>query len=119
MQDMNAEIERPPLLTLTDAAADRVRALMAKSDQPVSGLRVGVSSKGCSGHSYIFDYAAEKVGLEEEVESKGVRIFIDPMAVMFLMGSEMDYKEDKLQSGFVFSNPNAKNVCGCGESFSI
>ena len=116
---MNAEIERPPLLTLTDAAADRVKALMAKSDQPASGLRVAVSSKGCSGHSYIFEYAAEKVGLEEEIESKGVRIFIDPMAVMFLMGSEMDYKEDKLQAGFVFNNPNATNVCGCGESFSI
>jgi len=116
---MNAETERPQLLTLTDAAADRVKSLMAKSDKPVVGLRVGVSTKGCSGLSYVFEYAEEKVGLEEEVESKGVRIFIDPMAVMFLMGSEMDYREDKLQSGFVFNNPNAKNVCGCGESFSV
>jgi iron-sulfur cluster assembly accessory protein len=117
--DMNAVTERPPLLTLTDAAADRVKSLMAKSDKPVSGLRVGVSSKGCSGLSYVFEYAEGKVGLEEEVESKGVKIFIDPMAVMFIMGSEMDYREDKLQSGFVFNNPNAKNVCGCGESFSV
>ena len=116
---MNVENERPPLLTLTDAAANRVKALMARSDEPFTGLRVGVSSKGCSGHSYVFEYALEKVGLEEEVESKGVRIFIDPLAVMFLMGSEMDYKEDRLQSGFVFNNPNAKNVCGCGESFSV
>lgn len=116
---MNEASERPPLLTLTDAAAERVKSLMAKSDNPVSGLRVGVSSKGCSGMSYVFEYAEEKIGLEEEVESKGVRIFIDPMAVMFLMGSEMDYKEDKLQAGFVFNNPNAKNVCGCGESFSV
>ena len=116
---MKAETERPQLLTLTDAAADRVKSLMAKSDKPVVGLRVGVSTKGCSGLSYVFEYAEEKVGLEEEVESKGVRIFIDPMAVMFLMGSEMDYREDKLQSGFVFNNPNAKNVCGCGESFSV
>ena len=116
---MNAEPERPPLLTLTDAAAERVKTLMAKSDKPVTGLRVGVSSKGCSGLSYVFEYAEEKVGLEEEVESKGVKIFVDPMAVMFIMGSEMDYKEDKLQSGFVFNNPNAKNVCGCGESFSV
>lgn len=116
---MNAETERAQLLTLTDAAAERVKSLMAKSDKPVTGLRVGVSSKGCSGMSYVFEYAEEKVGLEEEVESKGVKIFIDPMAVMFIMGSEMDYKEDKLQSGFVFNNPNAKNVCGCGESFSV
>jgi iron-sulfur cluster assembly accessory protein len=116
---MNAMNERPPLLTLTDAAAERVKSLMAKSDKPVTGLRVGISTKGCSGLSYVFEYAEDKVGLEEEVESKGVRIFIDPMAVMFLMGSEMDYREDKLQSGFVFNNPNAKNVCGCGESFSV
>ena len=116
---MNEASERPPLLTLTDAAANRVKSLMEKSDTPVSGLRVGVSSKGCSGLSYVFEYAEEKIGLEEEVESKGVKIFVDPMAVMFIMGSEMDYKEDKLQSGFVFNNPNAKNVCGCGESFSV
>lgn len=116
---MNAENQRPQLLTLTDAAAERVKSLMAKSDKQVAGLRVGVSTKGCSGLSYVFEYAEEKVGLEEEVESKGVKIFIDPMAVMFIMGSEMDYREDKLQSGFVFNNPNAKNVCGCGESFSV
>ncbi len=116
---MNAEPQRPPLLTLTDAAAERVKSLIAKSDKPVTGLRVGVSSKGCSGMSYVFEYAEDKIGLEEEVESKGVRIYVDPMAVMFIMGSEMDYKEDKLQSGFVFNNPNAKNVCGCGESFSV
>ena len=95
----------PKMLTLTDTA--------------VIGLRVGVSSKGCSGLSYVFEYAEEKKKLEEEVESKGVKIFIDPMAIMFIMGSEMDYKQDRLQSGFVFNNPNAKNVCGCGESFSV
>ena len=112
-------MERPQLLTLTDAAADRVRALIESSDTPVAGLRVGVSSKGCSCLSYVFEYAEEKKKLEEEIEDKGVKIFIDPAAIMFLMGSEMDYKEDRLQSGFVFSNPNAKNVCGCGESFSV
>ncbi|MAH83776.1 MAG: Fe-S cluster assembly scaffold SufA [Rhodospirillaceae bacterium TMED8] len=116
---MIEEIARPQLLTLTDAAANRVKELISKSDTPVAGLRVGVSSKGCSGKSYVFEYAEAKIGLEEEVESKGVRIFIDPMAIMFLMGSEMDYLEDNLQSGFVFNNPNAKNVCGCGESFSV
>ncbi len=110
---------KPELLTLTDAAAMQVKNLISKSDAPVIGLRVGVSSKGCSGLSYVFEYAEEKKKLEEEVESKGVKIFIDPMAIMYIMGSEMDYKEERLQSGFVFNNPNAKNVCGCGESFSI
>ena len=70
---MKAENERPPLLTLTDAAADRVKALIEKSDEPITGLRVGVSSKGCSGHSYVFEYALERVGLEEEIQSMGVR----------------------------------------------
>ena len=109
----------PKMLTLTDAAADQVKKLIDDSDTSVIGLRVGVSSKGCSGLSYVFEYAEEKKKLEEEVESKGVKIFIDPMAIMFIMGSEMDYKQDRLQSGFVFNNPNAKNVCGCGESFSV
>ena len=109
----------PAMLTLTDAAADQVKKLIGDSDTTVTGLRVGVSSKGCSGLSYVFEYAEEKKSLEEEVESKGVKIFIDPMAIMFIMGSEMDYKEDRLQSGFVFNNPNAKSVCGCGESFSV
>ena len=109
----------PQMLTLTDAAANQVKKLIKESDTPVSGLRVGVSSKGCSGLSYVFEYAENKKKLEEEVESKGVKIFIDPMAVMYIMGSEMDYRQDRLQSGFVFNNPNAKNVCGCGESFSV
>ena len=109
----------PQMLTLTDAAADQVKNLIDDSDTPVIGLRVSVSSKGCSGLSYVFEYVEEKKKLEEEVESKGVKIFIDPMAIMFIMGSEMDYKQDRLQSGFVFNNPNAKNVCGCGESFSV
>ena len=109
----------PQLLTLTDAAAMQVKKLISKSDTTVIGLRVAVSSKGCSGLSYVFEYAEEKKKLEEEVESKGVKIFIDPMAIMYIMGSEMDYKEERLQTCFVFNNPNAKNICGCGESFSI
>ena len=112
-------VPAPAMLTITDAAADQVKKLIGDSDTMVIGLRVGVSSKGCSGLSYVFEYAEEKKSLEEEVESKGVKIFIDPMAIMFIMGSEMDYKQERLQSGFVFNNPNAKNVCGCGESFSI
>ena len=109
----------PQLLTLTDAAPMQVKSLISNSDTLVTGLRISVSSKGCSGLSYVFEYAEEKKKVEEEDESKGVKIFIDPMAIMYIMGSEMDYKEERLQSGFVFNNPNAKNVCGCGESFSI
>ena len=107
------------LISLTDAAADRVKALIAKSEEPVLGLRVGVSTKGCSGMSYVVEYAKEQRKLEDVVEDKGVKIFIDPTAVMFLLGSEMDYVEDKFHSGFVFNNPNEKGRCGCGESFHI
>jgi len=116
---MNTTMGRSKLLTLTDAAAERVKSLTKLSDTPVVGLRVSVSSKGCSGMSYVFEYAEAKKGLEEEVQDKGVRIFVDPAAIMFIMGSEMDYKEEKLQSGFIFTNPNAKSICGCGESFSV
>ena len=108
-----------PMITLTDAAAERVKALVAKGDDGVIGLRVGVSTRGCSGLSYKVEYAKEQRQFEDLVEDKGVRIFIDPTAVMFLLGSEMDYVEDKFQSGFVFNNPNEKGRCGCGESFHI
>ena len=107
------------LITVTDAAAERIKTLMEKSSTPVAGLRVSVNSKGCSGLSYVFEYAEEKKKLEEEVSTKGVKVFIDSAAIMYLIGSEMDYLEEKLESKFVFSNPNAKNVCGCGESFSL
>ena len=107
------------LITLTDAAADRVKNLIAKSEEPVLGLRVGVSTRGCSGMSYVVEYATEQRKLEDVVEDKGVKIFIDPTAVMFLLGSEMDYVEDKFHSGFVFTNPNEKGRCGCGESFHV
>ncbi len=107
------------LITLTDAAAERVKQLIAKSEEPVLGLRVGVSTRGCSGMSYVVEYAKEQRKLEDVVEDKGVKIFIDPTAVMFLLGSEMDYVEDKFQTGFVFTNPNEKGRCGCGESFHV
>ncbi len=108
------------LITLTDAAAARVRKLMAAAgEEPVLGLRVGVKTRGCSGLSYFVEYAKDQKKFEDVVEDKGVRIFIDPTAVMFLIGTEMDYVEDKLQSGFVFSNPNEAARCGCGESFSV
>ena len=108
-----------PVITITEAAAERVKALIAKADTPVKGLRVGVKTRGCSGLSYFVEYADAKKKFEDVVEDKGVTIFVDPTAVMFLIGTEMDYKEDKLQSGFVFNNPNEKARCGCGESFSV
>ena len=114
---MNARAQQ--LITLTDAAAERVKALVAKSAEPVLGLRVNISTKGCSGLSYVFEYAKEKKPFEEEIETKGVKVFVDPMATMYLVGAEMDYVEDRLRSGFVFNNPNEKSRCGCGESFSV
>ena len=109
----------PQVLTITEAAAARVKALMAKGTDEVQALRVGVKTRGCSGLSYAVEYAGEKKKFEEVVEDKGVRIYIDPAAVMFLIGSEMDYVEDKFQSGFIFRNPNEKGRCGCGESFHV
>jgi iron-sulfur cluster assembly protein len=111
--------QRPAPITLTERAAQRVRDLVAKSEKPVQGLRVGVKARGCSGMSYVVEYAEEARKFEDVVEQHGVKLFIDPTAVMYLLGSELDYKEDKMESGFVFSNPNEKGRCGCGESFSI
>ena len=107
------------LLTITETAVERVKALMSKSDAPVQGLRVGITTRGCNGMSYTVDYVEEKQPGDEIVEDKGVKIFVDPMATMYIAGSEMDYVEDKFQTGFTFKNPNAKSWCGCGESFSI
>jgi len=112
-------MERPKAMTLTDAAAARVKELMAKADKPVAGLRVGVNTRGCSGMSYFMEYADAPKPFEEVIEDKGVTIFIDPAATMFLLGSEMDWVEDRLASHFVFNNPNAKGTCGCGESFHV
>ncbi len=109
----------PPPITLTDAAARRIKELIARSPKPVLGIRVGVKNQGCSGLSYVVEYAEERKKLEDVVEQKGVKVFIDPTAVMFLLGSEMDYVEDKFHSGFVFNNPNEKGRCGCGESFHV
>ena len=106
-------------ITISDAAARRVKELMAKAEKPVAGLRVGVRSRGCNGMSYVVEYAEQKKPFEDVVVDKGVTIFIDPTAIMFLIGTEMDYREDKLSSGFVFNNPNEKSRCGCGESFSV
>ncbi|MGB8275541.1 MAG: iron-sulfur cluster assembly accessory protein [Alphaproteobacteria bacterium] len=108
-----------PLMTLTDAAAQRVKDLVAGRGKPAAGIRIGVRSKGCSGLSYTLEYAEEKGPHDEVVEDKGVTVFVDPKATMFIIGTTMDYVEDKLQSGFVFTNPNEKGRCGCGESFHV
>ena len=112
-------MDRPPAMTLTDAAVERIKTLLSAADKSVVGLRVGVKAQGCSGMSYYVEYAEKELPFEEKVEDQGVTILIDPAATMFLIGSEMDYREDKLQSGFVFDNPNAKGQCGCGESFHV
>jgi iron-sulfur cluster assembly protein len=107
------------LMSLTDAAAERVKHLMSSRTDPATGLRIGVRTGGCSGMAYSMDFTLEKEPLDEVVEDKGVKLFVDSKALMFLIGTEMDYVEDKLQSGFVFNNPNEKGRCGCGESFHV
>lgn len=109
----------PAPMTITDAAAERVKALLAKRGKPSVGIRIGVRSKGCSGMSYTLEYADEKSQFDEVLEDKGVTVLIDPKATMFILGTEMDFVEDKMQSGFVFKNPNEKGRCGCGESFHV
>jgi len=110
---------RPQVMRLTDAAADRIKAIMAKTDKPIAGVRVGVKNGGCAGMSYTMEYAAEVGKLDEVVEDKGVKLLIDPKAVLFLLGTEMDFKVDKLSSTFVFNNPNQTSACGCGESVQL
>ena len=107
---------RPQVMKLTDAAATRIRDLMSKSDRPIAGLRVGVKNGGCAGMAYTMEYAQSVNPTDEIVEDKGVKILIDPKAVLFLLGTEMDYKIDKLSAQFVFNNPNQTSACGCGES---
>ncbi len=106
-------------MVVTDAAAKRIQALLTGRGKPSVGIRVGVRSRGCSGLTYTLEYADEKGKYDEIVEDKGVTIIIDPKASMFIIGTEMDYVEDKLQSGFTFRNPNEKGRCGCGESFHV
>jgi iron-sulfur cluster assembly protein len=106
-------------LTVTEAAAERIQGLLAARGKPALGVRVGVRSRGCSGLTYTIEYADERGKFDEVVEDKGVTVLVDPKAVMFIIGTEMDYVEEKLQSGFVFRNPNEKGRCGCGESFHV
>ena len=125
MSDLNltpaprARRPRPKVVTLTEAAAERVRAIMAKAEKPYAGLRVGVKNSGCAGQEYILEYAEEASPLDEVVEDKGVTILIEPKAVLFLVGTEIDYVTTKLSSKFQFRNPNETDACGCGESVTI
>jgi len=110
---------RPQVMRLTDAAAARIRGLMARSGNPQSALRIGVKKGGCAGMEYTMDWAEEAERFDEIVEDKGARVLIDSKAVMFLLGTEMDYQVDKLRAGFIFNNPNQTSACGCGESVQL
>jgi iron-sulfur cluster assembly protein len=110
---------RPKVMTLTEAAAERIRDLTERADKPIAGLRVGVKNGGCAGMAYTVEYADEVKTSDEVVEDKGVKVLIDPKAVLFLLGTEMDFKVDKMAATFVFRNPNETSACGCGESVSI
>jgi iron-sulfur cluster assembly protein len=111
--------ERPKPVKLTEAAAARVREIMAGADGKYVGVRVGVTNGGCAGMSYTMDYAQEAKPFEEVMEDKGVKIFIDPKAILFLIGTELDFVQEKLGARFMFNNPNQTSACGCGESVQI
>ena len=110
---------RPQAMRLTEAAADRIRALSAATGKIVEGVRIGVKNGGCAGMEYTMEYAESRGPHDEVVEDKGVKLLIDPTAIMFLLGTEMDYQMDRMRSGFVFNNPNQTSACGCGESVML
>jgi iron-sulfur cluster assembly protein len=110
---------RPQVMRLTEAAAARVRELAGRAGSQIVGLRVGVKNGGCAGMSYTVDYAHDIRPTDEVVEDKGVRILVDPKAILFLLGTEMDFKVDKMSAQFVFNNPNQTGACGCGESVQL
>ena len=110
---------RPKVVTLSDAAAARVKEIMDRADRSYAGLRVGVKNGGCAGQEYVLEYATAADPLDEVVEDKGVTILVEPKAVLFLVGSEIDYEVSKLSAKFVFHNPNETDACGCGESVTI
>jgi len=105
------------VITLSDRAAERVKEIMASAKEPIVGVRVGVASGGCAGMSYVMEYTKEVNPNDEVIEDKGVKVFVDAAAVMYLLGTEMEYKKEEFSSSFVFKNPNETERCGCGESF--
>ena len=110
---------RPQVVSLTEAAADRVRDIMARAVKPYAGLRVGVKNGGCAGQEYVLEYAETAGAMDEVVQDKGVTILVEPKAVLFLIGTVVDYETTALSSKFVFRNPNETDACGCGESVTI
>lgn len=116
---MNAPRPRPAVMTITETAAARVRELIARAERPVAGVRVGVKNGGCAGMSYTMDIADTVEKGDEVVDTNGVKVLIDPKAVLFLLGTTMDFEVDKMSAKFVFKNPNETSACGCGESVSI
>jgi len=110
---------RPQVMRLTEAAASRIKDVMARADKPAVGIRVGVKNGGCAGMEYTMEYADAVAPTDEVVEDKGVKILVDPKAVLFLLGTEMDFKTEKLSAQFVFNNPNQTSACGCGESVQL
>jgi iron-sulfur cluster assembly protein len=108
-----------PIIKITDSAAERIKFLMNKRDKPALGIRIGVKSGGCSGLSYTFEYADEQAKFDEVIEDKGVKVLVDPQAVMYLIGTTLDFVEKNFESHFTFINPNEKGRCGCGESFNV
>jgi len=110
---------RPKVVTLTDRAAERVKEIMGRAEKPYAGLRVGVKNGGCAGQEYVLEYADAAAPLDEVVEDKGVTILVDPKAVLFLIGTEVDYEVSRLAAKFTFRNPNQTDACGCGESVTI
>ena len=109
----------PAPINMTPAALEHVKVLLDSRGKPSLGIRIGVRTKGCSGLSYTLEFADEKNAFDEEMEVEGITILIDPKATMFIIGTEMDFVEEQLKSGFVFTNPNEKGRCGCGESFNV
>ena len=116
---MSTPRPRPKVMTMTPAAAQRVRAIMASKGPEVAGLKIGVKKGGCAGMEYTMTWAEQVARLDEVVEQDGACVIIDPQAVLYLLGTEMDYKVDKLSAQFVFNNPNQKSACGCGESVNL
>ena len=111
--------ETKELITLTDAAKNRVKEIIKKGTKKYSGIRIGIDNTGCSGHSYKIDYAKDRNDGDEVILVDNIKIFIDASAIMYILGSKIDYIDNGMESGFVFSNPNEKGRCGCGESFSV
>ena len=116
---MTTTSTRPKVMTLTDAAATRIKAIMAQKGEGFAGLKIGVKKGGCAGMEYTMSWADSVDKFDEVVEQDGARLIIDPAAILYLIGTEMDYKTDKLSSGFVFNNPNQQSACGCGESVNL